>query len=322
MKSKVLLALVLLFIPASAKDSADYSSYLWITSVIGMSGFLYTWLSKHNVQNELTAYKKRFRNQEFISDRYEAAFTALTNYKDYTAILEQGLPDQNSAELISETLINQFDHDAHLLPTFLEHTIILRQKLEFKKKEIDNSFADWHHNRKKLLLNLQESHIKHTFVHVIDTLKLIEEQIPYVQVYLFLLDITDNLAQEYDLYHTNKPLTTHIITSSAVGEQYPYRAYVAKLDSYYEKAHSLKTALEKQLILPFQEDMAESLNITCEMLDSLTKNIKTSKEYEAECAKYEVEQVAHAREQENQALKKQIAELKKQLLQKPEASEA
>ena len=321
MKRKLLLAL-LVCSPLSATKS-DYNSLLWVTSVVCTSGFLYTWLSKHTVQNELAAHKKRFKYQEFISDRYEAAFTALTNYQDYVAVIQEGYTNEDTAEVLSDVLIKQFGHDAHLLPTFLEQAILLRQKLEFKKKEIDNAFADWANNRKKILLNLQKPHIQQTFEDIITTLKLIEQQVPHAQASLFLQEASDSLKREYELYHTQEPLTTHVITSSAVGEPYPYRAYVAKLESYHDQAHALKTALDKQLLRPFQEGTAESLTEIYEMLDTLTKSIKTSTEYEAECAKYEVEQIAHAREQENQALKKQIAELKKQIqAQKPEPNKA
>ena len=307
---KTLLALLL-----CSPINADNSPILWLTSVIGISGLVYTLLAKHTVQSELSSYKKRFRYQEHLSDRYEAAFDAVSNYKNYTEIVAQGLSPEATANSISEVLSKQFTHDAHLLPTFLEQTITLRQKLEFKKKEIDNVLADWSNNRKKKLLNLQGPHIQETFTLIVSTLKLLEEQIPYTQAYLFLQDTV--LKEEYELYRNRARLTerlaTHIVTSSEVGLRYPYRSYVTKIDSYHDQAHSLKAALDKQDLLPFQEATREYLHETYQVLDFIKKTIKASEEYKHECAKYEAERVAHAREKENEALKKQLAELKKQL---------
>ncbi len=310
---KTLLALSLVFSPVYAKT--DFSPYLWITSVVGISGFVYTYLAKNTIQNELTTYKKRFRFQEYLSDRYEAAFDAVTNYKDYTTIVAEGSSDEDITESISEVLRTQFAHDAHLLPTFLEQAITLRQKLEFKKKEVDNALAEWSHTRKKKLLNLQGPHVQQTFTLIINTLKLLEEQVPYVQASLFLQDTS--IKEENELYHNrsrlSERLAAHIITSAEVGQQYPYRSYVIKIDGYHEQARSLKAALDKQELLAFQEETAESLNETFQVVDFVKKTIKASKAYETECAKYEVERVAHAREKENEALKKQLTELKKQL---------
>ncbi len=309
MKRTVLLALLIVS-PLQAQGTKDYSSLLWATSVIGISGFFYTLLSNYSVHNKLSAHKKKFRHQEFIADRYETAFRVLTNYNNYIALVKD---TPHPAQAVSNMLLTQFAQDAHLLPTFLAQATTRRQMLEFKKRELDHAFSEWDNNRKKVLLNLQKPHILATFDLTITTLQTIEEQVPYVEAVLFLTEVETTLKKEFLLADNDGPLGPHIITHSAVEQAYPYRAFVSKLEQYYTKAAALKAALDGLQIAQFQQATVKQLTRCVNQLDGLVKKGKTSEEYAADCLKYETAQEASEKEQENLALKKQIAELKKQV---------
>jgi hypothetical protein len=301
--------------------------YAYITATAVTSGGLfYTWLQKRSLERAYEKDKKRFKNQKILSDSYESALAALSDYKEYVEIIARNESPEKGVDDLCQQLMQDFSQKSSLLHAFKKTVLERKLELEKKNKEIERALAGWQHSKKKALLTQQGPFLKNTYSLILTTLSSLHAHVAYVEAAFFLKDhsylFVEECALEKYLYDTAQfkyQLDKLIRTKTRVGERYPFRAYAQWVDHYYELIKDLKKDLENYTYYEFQQPVVSSLKETYTILDILKKQIKISPEYEAECAQYNAELLAHRREDENRKLKEQLAYMKDQLktLQQP-----
>ncbi len=299
----------------------------YLTAALVATGALaFTYMNKKALQTNYDAHLKRFKNQELLSDGYEKVLDALADYKDYVEIIERSKGPEDAASQLCHYLTQEFSSNAQLLHAFKKAVLERKQELEKKNKEVERALIGWEHNKKKALLTSQGPLLKSTYSLILSTLDTLHKNIPYIEAQFFAKDHKDLYVEERalekylsDSAQLKYQLDKLIRSKARVGERYPFRAYAQWVDHNHELIGSLKKELETFTYYTFQQPTVTYVTSTYAIFDILKKQIKSSPEFEAECAQFNAELLARAREDENRKLKETLDHMKKEIntLKKP-----
>ena len=320
MQQRSLFLLTLISLPLTTntlgfpEDKKIYEYALYGVSFISVSASIYQWVTKKSVEKNFEAYKKKFKNQAFIQERYDEALTILAHYKEYSDVFVQpGLPEEQ-AQRICQNLMHHYAKNPSQLAHFKKEVHDQLDSLLQKSKEIDQKFVQWQESKKKTMLIVQGPLLKKAYSQCIETLESLRTHIPYLESTLFLQNYGPFLKDEREFSkHLTHPdqlpcLIAQLVRSKTrIGERYPYRTYTKTLEVHHEYAVVLEHELNNHTYYPFQDEILISIKTISATLDGLKKQLKSSKEFEAECAHFDAEVLAVAHEKEAKNLKKQLS---------------
>ncbi len=218
---------------------------LYTVALAGISGTGYILVKNYLLQKKFDDFAERFKDQEHLSDRYEAALSAIADYKEFTDIVDHSSSEEQSKQIV-EQLHHQFTNNTTQLAMFKKEVDERYQELALQHKEVERALLEWQESIKKALLVQQGPYLKKTLLRILTTLEQLMIHIPYCESTFFIRVHKDSLKDEHDLephLSNQEQLTKHlnklIKNKAPIGEKYPYRAYTKFLEAILNKMLSL-----------------------------------------------------------------------------------